>query len=71
MRYLEIPNTMAIDGQVCFHRQTFANPVKPLRCTTGSMEQVNDINKDVSGARLLPMTVSTYILWIEPVSVTY
>ena len=58
---------MAIDGQVFFHRRLFADPVKPPRCTTGSVEllnginkDVNGINKDVSGARLLTMTVSTY-----------
>ena len=38
----------------------FANPVKPQKCTTGSMEPVNGINKDVSNTRLLPMTISTY-----------
>ena len=51
---------MAIDGQVCFHRQLFADPVKPPRCTTGSVGAVNDNNKDVSGARLLLTTVLTY-----------
>ena len=51
---------MAIDGQVCFHIQPFAIPIKPPRCTTGSLGPVNHINKDVSGARLLPMTVLTY-----------
>ena len=29
-----------------------------------AMEPVNGIIKDVSGAKLLPMTVSAYILWI-------
>ena len=51
---------MAIGGQVCFHRWLFANPVRPLRCTTGSVEPVNGINKNVSGDRLLPMTILTY-----------
>ena len=51
---------MDIDGQDCFHRQPFAIPVRPLRCTTGSLGPVNGINKDVSGTRLLPTTVSTY-----------
>ena len=56
---------MAIDGQVYFQTWLFATPVKPLRCTTGSVELVNGINADVNGARLLPTTVSTYsILWI-------
>ena len=51
---------MAIDGQVCFHRQPFAIPVRPPRCTIGSWGPVNGINKDVSGTRLLPTTVLTY-----------
>ena len=51
---------MAIDVQVCFHRWLFANPVKPQRYTTGSVELVNGINKYVSGARLVPTTVPTY-----------
>ena len=64
LHYSEIPNTcIAIDGQVC--RWLFADPIKLPRCTTGSMEPVNGINKDVSGTRLLPMTVSTYpVDWI-------
>ena len=53
---------MAIDGQVCFHRQLFADPVKSPRYTVGFLEPVNGINKDVSGARLLPKTVSTYFV---------
>ena len=60
LHYPEIPSTyVVIDGQVCFHRWLIADPVESLRCTTGSMGLVNGINKDVSGARLLPMTVST------------
>ena len=56
---------MAIDGQVCFHIQPFAIPIKPPRCTTGSLGPVNHINKDVSGARLLPTTVLTYpVDWV-------
>ena len=51
---------MAIDDQVCFHRQPFAIPVKSLWCTTGSFGPVNGISKDVSGTRLLPTTVLTY-----------
>ena len=53
---------MAIDGQVCFHIWLFANPIKPLRYTTGFVEPVNGFNKDMSGARLLPMTVLTYLV---------
>ena len=51
---------MAIPGQVRFHRQLFTNPVKLPWCTTESLGPVIGINKDVSGARLLPTTVSTY-----------
>ena len=50
---------MTIDGQVYFHNWLFVDPVKPPRCTTGSVGLVNGINKDVSGTSLLPMTVST------------
>ena len=32
----------------------FSDPVKSSRLTTGSVGPVNGINKDVSGARLLP-----------------
>ena len=39
--------------------------VKPPRCITESVEPVNSINKDVSGDRLLPTTVSTYpVEWV-------
>ena len=48
--YPETPNTLTIDGQACFHRRLFADPVKPLRCTTGSVEPVNGNNKDVGEA---------------------
>ena len=53
---------MAIDGQVCFHTCLFADPVKPPRCTTGSVEPVNGINKDVSGTTLL-QTTGLYIVF--------
>ena len=59
--YPEAPNTwMAVDDLVYFHRQLFANPVKPPRCTIGFVESMNGINKDVSGVRLLLTTVLTY-----------
>ena len=61
---------IAINYQVCFHRWFYAGPIKLQKCTTGSVELVEGINKDVSSARLLPMTVSTY-LWIKSVSITY
>ena len=61
-----MPNShMAIDGQVCFHRWPFAVPVRPPRCTKGSVGPVNGINKDVSNAN------NCLVLWIESVSVTY
>ena len=51
---------IAIDGQVYFHRQLIADPVKPQRGTIGSVKTVNGINKDVSGARLLPTIITIY-----------
>ena len=51
---------MAIDGQVCFHRWLFSDLVKPGRCTTAPVESVNGINKDMCGAKLLPMIISAY-----------
>ena len=62
LHYLKIPSTydfIAIDGQVCFHWRLFANPVKPPWCNTGFVGPVGGTNKDVTGARLLPTTVST------------
>ena len=40
-------NYEAIDGQVCFHRQSFADPVKPQRSTTESMGPLMGTNKAV------------------------
>ena len=53
---------MAADGQVYFHRQLFANPNKPNRCTRGPsyMELVNSIIKDVGSAELLSVIISAY-----------
>ena len=51
---------MAKDGQVCFHRRLFADPVKPQRCTTESVRPLDGINKDVGGAKLLLTTTSVY-----------
>ena len=51
---------MAKDGQVCFHRRLFANPVKPQRCTTEPVKPLDGINKDVSGATPLITTTSVY-----------
>ena len=51
---------LAIDGHVFFHSWLFADPVKPWKCTTGTVEPVSGINKDMSGAKLLLTTISTY-----------
>ena len=50
---------IAIYGQVCFHWWLIADFVKPPWCTTGSVELVNGINKDMTGAKLLPTTTLT------------
>ena len=34
-----------IDGQVCFYRRSFADPVKPRQSTTGFMELLRGTNK--------------------------
>ena len=47
----------------------FCHPCKTTKVYDRVFGSVNGINKDVSGARLLPTTVLT-ILWIESVSVT-
>ena len=51
---------MAKDGQVCFHRRLFADPVKPQRCTTEPVRPLDGINKDVGGAKLLLTTTFAY-----------
>ena len=51
---------MAKDGQVCFHRRPFADPVKPQRCTTEPVRPLDGINKDVGGAKLLLTTTTVY-----------
>ena len=35
---------LATDGQVCFHRQLFANSVKPSKCITMSVEPTCEIH---------------------------
>ena len=42
-----------------FTDRLIADPVKPPWCNTGSVGPMSDTNKDVTGARLLPTTVST------------
>ena len=51
---------MAKDGQVCFHRGLFADPVKPQRCTTEPVRPLDGINKDVGGAKLLQTPTFVY-----------
>ena len=53
-------NSEAIDGQVCFHRQSFADPVKPRWSTTESMGPLIGINKAAWGVKLLLTTVWSY-----------
>ena len=45
-------NDGAMDGQVCFHRRSFDDPVKPRRSTTGSIGPLM--------GKLLLMTISAY-----------
>ena len=49
-----------MDGQVCFYRWSFADPVKPRQFTTGSMESLRGTNKATCCVKLLPMTVYVY-----------
>ena len=43
---------MTVDGQVCFYRQLFADPVKPRGCTTGPLLPLRGTNKTVCSAKL-------------------
>ena len=51
---------MAKDGQVCFQKGPFANPVKQQRYTTEPVEPLDGINTDVCGAKLRPTAVLAY-----------
>ena len=53
-------NIKTRDCEVYYHRQLIVNAVKLPRCTTGFVGPVYGNNKDISGARLLPMIVLTY-----------
>ena len=53
-------NNEGIDGQVCFHRRSFANPVKPQRSTTESIEPLMGTNKAAWGVKLLLTIVWSY-----------
>ena len=50
----------AIDGLVCFYRQSFADLVKSQRSITGSMEPVRGTNKATWCVKLLPTTVCVH-----------
>ena len=50
----------AVDCQVCFYRQSFADPVKPRRSTTGSMEPLRGTNKATWCVKLLPTSIYVY-----------
>ena len=39
-------------AESAFTDSLFADPIKPTRCTTGSVGPVNSINKDVNGAQI-------------------
>ena len=52
----------AMDGQVCFYRQSFADRVKPRRSTKWPMEPLMGTNKATWCVKLLPMTVWAYRL---------
>ena len=51
---------MAIDSQVCFHGQLFANPVRPYWCITSPVGPLGSTNQNWLCFRLLPMAVLIY-----------
>ena len=56
-----------VDGQVCFHRRLFANPVKPSWCITGPVGPLWSTNQDWLGAKLLPMAILIYpVVCVHP-----
>ena len=50
-------NYEAIDGQICFHRWSFADPVKQQRSTTKSVGPLVGTNKAAWGVKLMLTTV--------------
>ena len=46
------------DGQVCFPRRRFANPVNTRRCNTEPVKPLDNTNKDVRGGKLQLMTIT-------------
>ena len=53
-------NCLAIDGQVCFHRWPFADPVKLGWCITWPVGPLGSTNQNWLCTKLLPMAVSIY-----------
>ena len=51
-------NYVALDGQVCFHRRLFADPIKPCWCIT--VGPLGSTNQSWLCARLLPVAVLIY-----------
>ena len=49
-----------VDSQVCFHRQLFADLVKPSWYITGPVDPLGSTNQNWLGAKLLPMAVSIH-----------
>ena len=49
-----------LTGQVCFHRQPFADPVNPYWCITRPMGPLVITNQSCCGVKLLTMFVSTH-----------
>ena len=50
-----LKNHMAIDRQVYFYKQLFANPVKLPWCITGPVEPLGSTNQNCLSVELLPM----------------
>ena len=55
-------NYVSIDGRVCFHRQLFANFVKPHWYITGPWGPLVSTNWNWLCVRLLPMAVLIYLV---------
>ena len=53
-------NHVSIDGQVCFHRWLFTNPVRPHWCISGPVGPLGSTNQNWLCARVPPMAVAIY-----------
>ena len=53
-------NYVAIHSQVCFHRQLFANAVKPHQCITGLVGPLGSTIQSWCDVKLLTMSVSAH-----------